>query len=668
MKLSFTTSLIMLLTGALSVFANETEMPDSISKADLEEVVIVKKRPGRMGLSGPEMGFDISQGEMFRAACCNLGESFSTNASVDVDYADPATGAKQIKLLGLSGAYVQMMSENLPAFRGAAMPYAFRYVPGPWMKSIRVSKGASTVKNGYESITGQIDIEYLKPQDEPECHLNVYFDTDTRYELNADGNIHVADKLNTAIFAHFEDRFQNHDGNNDGFVDSPHVRQLNVMNRWNYFGKKYIFHGGASFIDEASKAGQIGHHHAYTSNPFLITLNARHADAYMKHAFIIDSEHHSNIALAANVDLHRLDAIYGLKSYDVNEKNAYAQLMYETEFSPQHSISTGLSMNYDFLGQHLVRITHAPKDYIREKELTAGAYAQYTFKVDSKFTAMAGIRVDRSSEFGWFVTPRFNIRYSPISNLTIKASGGKGYRTCRPWAEFNYLLASGREMIVENLSQEEAWNWGISAEASFHIARETLRFSAEYFHTRFFNQALVDYDSQPGMLIIANLNGKSYSNVVQIQADFESHIGITATAAWRFNDVKTTYGGILMEKALTSRYKALMSVQYKTPLELWQFDATFVLNGGGRMPAPYLLSNGDMSWPQRFHAFPTLNLQATRLFRHFSIYIGGENLTNFKQKNPVVDAASPWSENFEPTVVWGPIMGAMAYAGIRINF
>lgn len=647
-----------------------TEPSDSLATYELEEFVITKKTPGKMGLSGPESGFTLGRTELFRAACCNLGESFTTNASVDVDYADPATGAKQIKLLGLSGSYVQMMTENLPAFRGAAMPYAFRYVPGPWMKSIRVSKGSSTVKNGYESITGQIDVEYLKPQDEQSVNLNAYFDSDVRLELNGDANFHVSDRLNTVVMAHYEDRYRSHDGNHDGFADMPRLRQFNVMNRWNYFGGNYIFHGGLSLIDERSRAGQMPGHAAVSDKGlYRILLDTRRYDAYMKHAFVIDRDHNTNIALAGNVSMHEQSSSYGAKLYDVNEKGAYAQLMFETDFTSAHSLSAGLSLNYDYLGQRLLVDPLAPEPYgLKERETVPGAYVQYTFKIDRKFTAMAGVRADHSSEFGYFVTPRFNLRWSPVEILTLKASAGKGFRTVHPWAEYNYLLASGRQMLVEDLRQEEAWNYGVSAEVSLPVGAQTVRASAEYFRTDFRHQAVVDYDSSPGVLLIADLKGRSYSNVFQAEVSLESSFGVTATAAYRLNDVKSSYGGRLLEKALASRYKALMTVGYKTPLELWQFDATFVMNGGGRMPAPYPLADGSMSWSERFPAFPSLNIQVTRYWRHFSVYVGGENLTNFRQKNPVVDASLPWSSTFDPTVVWGPVAGAMAYVGVRMNF
>lgn len=642
------------------------EQADTVFSTDLDEFVVVKRKAGVSGLTGPETGFSLSRTELFRAACCNLGESFTTNPSVDVDYADPATGAKQIKLLGLAGQYVQMMTENLPAFRGAAMPYAFRYIPGPWMKSIRVSKGSSTVKNGYEAITGQIDVEYLKPQDEEKVNLNAYIDSELKSELNADANFHLGRGLNTEVLGHYEDRYMNHDANDDGFADMPRVRQLNFQNRWNYFSDKYIMHAGVGFVDERSRAGQI---HGNHDVPYCINLDTRRYDAYMKHAFIIDRERNANIAFAGNFSMHELDASYGRKLYDVNEKSVYAQLMYEADFTDAHNLSAGLSLSHDYLGQNVKTRNDAEGSRrINEKETTAGAYAQYTFKAGDMLTAMAGVRGDYSTEFGWFATPRLNVSYSPWDMVTFKGSAGKGWRTVHPWAEFNYLMASGRELVVEELRQEEAWNYGLSAEFRIPAVNSDIKVNAEYFHTDFKRQAVTDYDSRPGVILIADLKGKSYSNTFQIDASYDFSFGLSATVAYRLNDVKTTYGGRLMEKALTSRYKTLCSLSYKTPLELWQFDATFVLNGGGRMPAPYMLSDGEMSWGERFPAFPSLNVQVTRWFRHFSIYVGGENLTNFRQKNPVVGSGDPWSREFDPTVIWGPVSGAMVYAGIRFSF
>lgn len=511
---------------------------------------------------------------------------------MDVAYNDATTGARQIKLLGLSGTYVQMLTENLPNFRGAAIPYALGYVPGPWMKGIQVSKGSASVKNGYESITGQINVDYLKPEDEQQVH------SDDIYRI----------KLHT--------------------------------NRY---------------------------------------------EGYMKHAFILSHEHGTNIAFMSSASMHQLNAQYGNRFYDLNEKNLYGSLIFETNFTHQHNLSVGLSVNHDYLGQRAnVNVSPRPTvgledspyllsemQRMNEKETTPGAYAQYTYTLGTKLTAMAGVRFDHSSLYGNFFTPRFHVKYSPIDAISIRLSAGKGYRTVFGLAEYNYLLASGRNLnIGEDLQQEEAWNYGLSTAFYIPMFGKTLKLNAEYYYTDFRNQAVVDYDANKGLISIYNLMGKSYSHTFQIDASYPLLKGLEITAAYRLNDVKCTYdyGKTLKEKPLTSKYKALFTASYKTPLGLWQFDATVQLNGGGRNPEPYQLADGSQSWSPRFHSFEQVSAQVTRWFRHWSIYVGGENLTGFKQKAPIYGASNPWGSDFEPTLIWGPVEGRMFYAGVRVHF
>lgn len=636
---------------SLTAYGQEADslQSDTMKTQNLSNVTITSRRAGTRRLGGAQNGVQITRAELCKAACCNLGESFVTNPSVDVNYNDAATGAKQIKLLGLSGTYVQMLTENLPNFRGAAAPYALDYVPGPWMNSIQVSKGSSSVKNGYESITGQIDVEYLKPDADEGVTVNLYGNTKSRMDANADANIHLNSKLSSELLLHYQDDYGHHDDNNDGFLDQPNVRQWNLQNRWKYQGDSYIFHGGLSLLKEEREGGQTSHQTPLTHHPYQIGISTDRYEGYMKHAIILDAEHGTNIALMGNASMHLLDASYGDKHYSVNQKNAYAQLLFETNLTEQHNLSLGLSMNYDYLSS-------------TDKETTPGAYAQYTYNLNNKIVAMAGLRVDHSSIYGTFVTPRFHLKLAPNDIVSVRLSAGKGYRTVHALAENNNLLASGRQLVIDDLNQEQAWNYGISGSLYIPLFDKTLKLNAEYYYTHFSEQAVVDYDSNPALIRITNLQGRSYSNTLQVDATYPVVKGLELTAAWRWNDVKCSYGGELMEKPLTSRYKGLVTASYKTPLGLWQIDATLQLNGGGRMPTPV-----DGLWSERFGAYEQVSAQITRWFRHFSIYIGGENLTGFHQKQAIINATNPWSSSFDPTMIWGPVHGAMYYAGIRIN-
>lgn len=659
----------------------------------LKELKVTSKS-GMRRMVGPVNGVSIGRHELFKAACCNLGESFTTNPSVDVSYSDAATGAKQIRLLGLSGTYVQMLTENLPNYRGAASPYALGYVPGPWMKNISVSKGCSSVKNGYEAITGQINIDFLKPEDADGMEVNLFGDSKSRIEANVTGNIHLNRRLSTVLLTHYENSFDEHDGNGDGFYDQPRVRQWHVDNRWQWAGDHYIFHGGASWLKERRLGGQLNHGQNQSSMPhtlYNIEQNTDRYEGYMKHAFILDHDHGTNVALLTSASLHEQTADYGMKHLYINEKNVYASLVFETNIGHVHNFSAGLSflgqwsdgrlqssdypsgmtsaatsspLNSSLNGNHTSSLIPLNSDL---KESTPGVYAQYTLNLNHRLTVMAGLRADHSSLYGTFLTPRLHVKWMPHDIVSLRLSAGKGYRTVFALAENSYLLAGGRSLTIDDLRQEEAWNYGASAALNIPLWGKTLKMNAEYYYTRFSNQAVVDYDSDPHAIRIANLDGRSYSHTMQIDASYPVIDGLTLTAAYRLSDVKCTYGGRLMTKPLTNRYKGLFTASYKTPLELWQFDVTFQLNGGGRMPQPYVTDDGTLSWQTSFPAFGQLSAQVTRWFRNWSVYVGGENLTAYRQKNPIVGASDPWSRTFDPTMIWGPVHGAMAYMGVRIN-
>ncbi len=635
---------------------------DTTRSRTLEEVSIQQRKvEGVSRMGGAQNGTEIGQDELFRAACCNLGESFVTNPSVDVNYNDAAVGARQIKLLGLSGQYVQMLLENLPVTLGAAMPYSLGYVPGAWMKSISVSKGASSVKNGPQSITGQINVEYLKPDDEPGLLLNFYTDSRLKAEGNAMGNIHLNHHLSTEVLAHYEKDFMHMDEDGNGWHDSPNTEQLHLQNRWKYMKGRYIMHAGIGYLGENREGGQLL---KVSSNPYRVLIDAQRMDAYMKHAVLLDRDHNTNLAFLATGSLYNLDGTFGLKEYSDRQRELNAQLVLEHDFNEVHNLSTGLSFNVDRMQENL----NVSMLNCLTNEYTPGAYAQYTFKPSYKFTAMTGLRADYSTFYDrTYLTPRLHIKWVPTDWMTLRASSGKGYRTPHALAEHHYLLTSGRDFVDSVKRQEEAWNSGLSLAFYIPAGERTVTLNAEYYYTDFINQAVVDYDSDPTRIIIADLDGRSFSHTAQVDASYDITDDLNILAAFRYNYVRCTYGGKLLEKPLQSRYKGLVTLSWKPMLAVWQVDLTLQLNGGGRIPA-YLDADGTLVASSEFPAYPQLNLQVTREFRHFSLYIGGENLTNYRQPNPVVNAANPWSATFDPTLVWGPVHGIMAYAGIRMNF
>ncbi|MDD6833099.1 MAG: TonB-dependent receptor [bacterium] len=526
----------------------------------------------------------IGQTQLVRAACCNLGESFSTNPSVDVSYSDAATGARQIKLLGLSGTYVQMLTENVPNLRGAAIPYSLGFVPGPWMQSIQVSKGAASVKNGYESITGQINIEYLKPQAPDGVRGNAYFDSKLRQEVNADAGVHLSDRLSTSLLVHFENRQSEHDANSDGFMDMPRLRQFNAMHRWAYLSPGFISQLSARVLVDNRESGMSAHSHADASIPlYEISVDTKRYEMQWKNALMRNDERNTSLALILHGSIHDADNRFGNTLYDVRQTNGYAQLLWESNLSEAHNLAVGVNLNHDYYKERFGGSAFSLNDTdgalpTHESETTIGGYAQYTFKPNEKWTLMPGIRFDHSSRYGNFVTPRLHVKYSPTQAFTLRASAGKGFRSPHGIAENSQMLACGRTFIIaENLKQEEAWNYGVATNFHLPIADKVLDINAEYYYTHFINQMVMNIDgiAGPNTVSFSNLHGKSYSHTLQIDATYPVFEGFTATGAFRYTDARTTYDtGMLRYRPLTSRYKALLTLSYATPMIIWQFDLT----------------------------------------------------------------------------------------------
>ena len=518
------------------------------------------------------------------------------------------------------------------------------------------------MKNGYESTTGQINIEFLKPQGTDGVRANVYQDSELKTEVNLDGSVHLNERLSTATLLHFENRQMDHDGNGDGFMDMPKLRQYNLMHRWAYVSPRWISQLMLRGLHDERNGGQSRKHAAADSSEPLYTTSVKtnRYEAQWKNGFTLNADHNTSVALMLHGSWHDADNMFGRTEYDVTQKNGYAQLMFETDIMEHHNLSVGASLNHDYYDERFNPLgTLARAESTVSKETTPGVYAQYTYKLGEKLTVMPGVRWDHSSRYGGFFTPRLHVKYSPNSIVTLRTSVGKGYRSPHALAENVSLLASGREIFVSpDLKQEEAWNTGASLGFNIPLFGRNLELNAEYYYTDFVNQMIMNFDGASGQhtLRFENLDGKSYSHTFQVDATYALLSGMTATAAFRLNDVKCTYDGSLRQKPLTSRYKGLLTLSYKTPLELWQFDVTGQLNGGGEL-------YDQSSYPAYFQ----LQAQVTREFHHFSLYVGGENLTNYKIDDPIRHAHHPWSAAFDATQVWGPVTGAMAYVGVRFK-
>ena len=648
-----------------------------IDEAVLDEVAITERRMGV--IKSRTSAFDtqtIGTEELCRAACCNLSEAFETNASVDVAYADAATGAKQIRLLGFSGTYVQLLQENTPAVRGLAQNFGLEYIPGSWMSSIQVSKGTSSVINGYEATSGQINVELLRPQLQNPLSVNLMINSELMTEANIMGgwkifgHHDIHESLHTGIMAHYGGSYMAMDDNHDSFVDMPKVQNANLANRWVYKHGDYTFQAFIRGLYDRRRGGQLADSIA---NPYHINLNTWRVEGFLKNGYVFDEESGSSVALVTALSYHNLDNTYGIRQWKADQWNAYLNAIYQGNFEGgglidnDHRLSAGLSLNYDKYGERLM-LDGTGMDLGRQ-ELTAGLFAEYSLKYAESLSLVAGVRTDYSTRYGFFITPRMNIRYTPFEWWTLRASAGMGYRSPNAVSDNAFFLPSSRKLyLAGDIRQERAINAGLSTTFYIPLGSKQLQLSAEYYYTHFINSLIVDLDQDPHAVYIYNQtdipSAKSFAHCAQVEASIEVLRGWTWTAAFRWTDIEqTTFSPaantyILRPKALSNRYKGVITTSYQTPLKKWQFDVTAQFNGVGRMPDGF---------EQPFTWYPQLMAQITKYFRTCSIYLGAENMTNFKQDHPIIDSFHPFGSDFDASMVCGPTTGWKVYLGFRYD-
>ena len=683
-----------------------------VSDLVLEEVSIVERKMAVLRSRISPLQTETITGEaLCMAACCNLSESFETSASVDVAYSDAATGAKQIRLLGLSGTYVQMLTENTPNIRGLAQAFGMEYIPGPWMEAIQVSKGTSSVLNGYEAIAGQINVEYLKPQTQDPISLNAMISTETHAEVNATGGWDLNDKVSTGILFHAQNMSLELDHNHDGFLDMPKNTNVNLLNRWyvktgDYTGQFLVRglydHRVGGLTKEATDA----------ISPYAIDLNTYRIDGFMKNGYVFNNELGTSIGIIASASYHHQQNSYGSRHWNAAQTNAYLNAIFQTSFDDyasdpweehEHKLSTGLSVNYDEYDEELLLTSYAlppHHHYLNRWEVTPGAFVEYTYTYKDKVTLLAGIREDYSSTYGFFTTPRMNLRYAPFEWWTLRGSIGLGYRSPNAIADNAAYLPSNRVYYFDaaNLAQERSMNTGISTVFYIPMGKRELQLSGEYYYTKFLDGVIADMDRSLHEITLYNMHdvdgAQYFSHNWQVEANMEILRGWSMTAAFRYTDVKQTSFNSevgeyqLRDKPLQNKFKSIVTMSYQTPLKTWQFDLTAQFNGEGRMPDGFVVPEGSKQYKisngQIYHKwYPQLLGQVTKFFRTWSIYLGAENMTNFTQDSPIVGErvsgnkamkheakgehgfVDPSSANYDASMIWAPIHGWKMYLGFR---
>ena len=696
-------------------YVNDTlRIDEAVQRADfalraegveLEGVVVEGNLSGnfvkRDGIVKGEM---ISFAGLCKMACCNLAESFENSASVTVGYSDAISGARQIKMLGLAGTYTQILDENRPIMRGLSAPYGLSYTPGMWLNSIQVSKGVASVTAGHEAITGQINLEHRKPTDDERLFVNLYLDDELRPEANISTAFPVSKnkKLSSVILLHgsMDTDVRKMDHNDDGFRDLPLADQLNIANKWLYAADNGTqIRWGWKFVQENRLGGMLDYKNSMRDQMrekwdqpgtlYGSKIRNRGANGYFKIGMPVGpsvydpdekDEMRSNLAFVADFDHFNENAYFGLNDYKGNENALAMNLMYNHYFTYRSSLIVGAQAQLQYYRESLANNTpwiEAAKsrfyDFDRSEQ-EVGAYAEYTYAVKDKFSIVAGIRGDYNAFYDkFFVTPRGHIRWNITPSTTLRGSAGLGYRSTNVITDNIGILATGREIVIPDFDGfnrlEKALTVGGSLTQTFGlVSADDATLSFDYFRTQFYNSVIADQEMYADKIMLYNSDQRSYTDTYQIDFSWTPVERLDIFATFRYTNSEMTIDRpdgttARVERPLVSKYKTLLNIQYATKFRRWVFDATAQLNGPARIPT----QTGNLADDKYSPRYPMFFAQVSRKIGKFDIYVGCENIADYRQHDPILNADNPFSTGFNSMNVWGPLMGRKFYAGLRFN-
>ena len=641
------------------------------------EAVLVTKYTDPTSLSKKETGltFNIGGKELLKAACCNLSESFETNATVDVSFSNAVTGTKQLKMLGLDQKYTSLTKELLPSIRGLAAPYGLNLIPGRWIGGIQLTKGGSTVVNGYESITGQINTELLKTGEKPETALNIFADANGRVETNITATSQLNDYWNQSILLHGNATLGKTDSNDDGFLDQPTGNQINAAYLLNYNDLEHSgigTHFGISFVKDKRFGGQSAFDKKIDRSQqsgYGVGINLSRFEIWNKTGYIFKNKPYQSIGWMNQFSTHQQDSFFGQRNYFGNQNTFYSNLIFESIIgNTNNKFKTGASFLYDKYDED-----YLTQNYQRT-ETVPGLFFEYTL-TGLKYTLVAGLRTDFHNLAGTQFTPRLNFKYDLTPKTILRLSAGRGFRTANIFAESQQYFASNRQIEIlgnggkiYDLKPEIAWNYGASLQQEFKLFNRKATLVADFFRTDFQDQVLADLDISPQKLVFYNLEGQSFANSFQTQLDFSVAKNLDLRIAYKYYDVEANFIGGKRQVPFMAKNRGFFNAAYSTDKTekgaFWSFDTTLQLVG--KQTLPNLNSNpAEYQLPQFSKSYATLNAQISRNFnKNIRLYVGGENLTGYSQKNPIIDAQNPFGNYFDAGMVYAPIMGANVYAGL----
>lgn len=616
----------------------------------------------------------ITHSELKKAACCDLAGCFETQGTVKAVTTNVITNARELRILGLSGVYNQVFTDGMPMIQGASYTYGISAMPGPAVYGIFVSKGTNSVLQGYESMVGQINVVPKFGNRSEKLLLNAFVNNFGENQYNAIWGINKKG-WNNFLAVHLVNPAGERDRNGDSFTDVTRLNRLVVYNKFQTGLEK--IKGlqstvGVKFTLEKREGGQLGYvgsRDQGSSSIYGQTVNYLQPELYAKFKWLITEQ--ENIELMASGQYHNQESYFGPVLYQSEQKQFYVNAQYSKDWSMgDNNFKGGVSLRNLELAER-IGFTSNPlnrtydSSYLKQ-ETIPGVFAENIWNWRGNiFQLITGARADYHNQFGWQFTPRAMLKYEATESAAFRFSAGTGWHTVNMFAENIGLLSSSRDIVFQEvLNPEKSLNIGLNFTQNFQRGKWQGFVTTDFYQTRFQNQFFPDYDTDPTKAFIGNFTGNSVSNAYQLDIVGTYSKNLELKLAYNYLDVYRVINSRRVLLPFNSKHRLMAAISLKSRDKKWQGDINAHWFGKQRLPDTRL--NPDAFKQDAFSKpYTTLNIQLTKKWQKLELYGGVENVLDYRQTNPIVNANNPFDPYFDTSFTWGPIRGREVFLGVR---
>lgn len=577
-------------------------------------------------------------------------------------------GTNAIRINGVEGPNTAVLIDGMPIMGALASVYGLNGISPSIIDQVEVIKGPQSTLYGTQALGGVVNIITKNPATTPTFSADIYA------KSTEEGNVNLAYSPKFGRFegfvsgnvVHLENYF---DKNNDTFNDLVQQSRVslfgkgtllgeNMEQRLNVATKLYTENrtgGVQEFTDDLRGSGQIYGESIYTNRFELMT-------DYRPAGF---SE---QLRFSGAVTYHDQDSYYGTDWYDAQQGIVFGQLTWDQSIGNRFKLLTGTTIRYETYDDN----TPATSGGI-DRRWIPGIFSQGEWTV-GVFTFLGGLRIDHHSEHGYVTAPRLSTKFSPTDLTTFRASAGTGFRVVNVFTEDHAALTGSREVVFnEDLDPEQSKSITASLEQIIPFGANPMTVGLDGFYTHFSNKIIPDYDQDPNLIVYENLDGFSVTRGFSIDIDQNfTAIPFSYNASITIMDVYTDENGEKQALTYAPDYTGTFGATYDIRSMDFSLGYNGNLVGPKRMPGNYVEDFGREEWSP---AFSTHDLKLTKEFTNvndrngigFEAYVSVENIFDYTQGSPLVDARNPFGPDFDTIYTWGPIVGRTFSLGARIN-